>query len=435
MKNLYISLLLLCSIVCCSQASDDVSLNLKNNVTILSADNQSISMNFEISELEIHEVVKDNQSFDSFAIPGEGTTYDYGRPLLPAISRFVVVPSQSGLSLVIETDEPRIIKASNPPAICDDEELTSSNYSDLPDDAIYPPIIAEMSEPTIIRGVRLVKITTYPLQYNSVTNEYIHRPHIRTDIVTTGSEPVNPTVHSDNRRHSDYFLRYIEDMAINGSDIRRDNPGDVEPPYNGHYAIATNDECLPYIIPFIEWRRKAGYKVDVLSFRNGGAAGNASGIRTALQNLYDEYLDNDIEPFDLLLLVGDRTNAIGGVGWILGSFQGNSTWGGAPHADYEFGLLEGNDNHPDVGIGRWWSGNQARLELAVGRTVRYEADPYMGNTDWFNSAGAFSQHWGNQAGIAWHITIHTIVRWEKELLEHLGYEDVRFYEHYDWDQR
>ena len=29
---------------------------------------------------------------------------------------------------------------------------------------LYPPLVAEMSEPFVIRGVRLVKVTTYPVQ-------------------------------------------------------------------------------------------------------------------------------------------------------------------------------------------------------------------------------------------------------------------------------
>ncbi|MCF7811816.1 hypothetical protein K9N50_12605, partial [bacterium] len=92
-------------------ASDDVSLNINSNVTILSADNQSIVMDFELSDLEINELVKDNKTFDSYAIPGEGITYDYGRPMLPTISRFVILPPQSGLELIVESDEPSIVKA------------------------------------------------------------------------------------------------------------------------------------------------------------------------------------------------------------------------------------------------------------------------------------------------------------------------------------
>ncbi|MCF7811859.1 hypothetical protein K9N50_12835, partial [bacterium] len=435
MKYLSITFLTLLVILSAIQASDETSLNIKNNVTILSADNQSISMNFEMSDLEINEVVTDNESFDSYSIPGEGTTYEYGKPMLPAISRFVVVPPQTGLELRIETDEPRIVKSDNPPAICLDENVTPFVFANIPDDAIYPPIIAEMSEPCIIRGVRLVKVTTYPIRYNPVTNEYLHYENINTDIVVTDSEPVNPVHYPDRKWRSKDFLKYIESLAINGDQVRRDQPEDDEPPYVGHYCIAAHPSCMEYIMPFIEWRRKSGYKVDILNLTSG-QAGNASNVKSAIQDLYDQYSEDGVEPFGLLHLIGDRASYsyAGSPGWQLGSFTGNSTYSGAAHADYEIGLLEGDDLNPDVGMSRWWAGSPATLELAVGRTLRYEANPYMENTDWFSAAGAFSQHWGNSSTSAWDIVIHTIVRWEKEVLEHKGYEDVRFYEWYDWDQ-
>ncbi|MDP8239325.1 MAG: C25 family cysteine peptidase [Candidatus Hatepunaea meridiana] len=435
MNRLTLSLLLSLILTSYTTAYEGPTSSADPHAAIISSSDQAIRIGFELADLEVREVVKDDETFDAHILTGEGTTYDYGKPLLPAINRFVVVPPQSALELVIEADEPRCMPASNPPALCTNDNITGSIWGNLRENAVYPPVIAEMSEPTIIRGVRMVKITTYPIQYNPVTNEYLHRDHIRTEIQFSDGDPINPVEHPERRHRSQTFLKVIENMAINGDQVRRDQPPDVEPPYVGHYCVVTNSLCLQYIQPFIEWRRKSGYKVDIISL-SGGSATNANGIKNAIQNLYDEYDENGIDPFEYLLLVGDRSaySYSPPVGWQLAAPAGNSSWGGAPHADYELGLLEGNDIHPDVGIGRWWVGQPDKLQLAVGRTLNYEATPYMDDTDWFNAAGAFSQHWGNQANIAWHITIHTTVRWGKEVLEHLGYEDVRTYERYQHDQ-
>ncbi|NQT33813.1 T9SS type A sorting domain-containing protein [bacterium] len=434
MKSLALSLQLLLLLTTQLSGIENLTVSIDRNAEVISSDNQAVCLSFELTGLETSEVIKDGETFGAYGIPGEGTTYDYGRPLLPAVSRFVVVPPTAGLELVVDADEPRRIRAGNPPALCTDEDLTSSVWGDLPENALYPPVIAQMSEPTIIRGIRLVKITTFPIQYDPVSNTYLCRDHIRPEIRFTDNSPTNPVEHLFQRTHSDHFLTYIEGLAINGDQVRRDQPEDVEPSYVGHYCIAINSNCLPYVIPFIEWRRKGGYKVDILSFGNN--ATNSGAIRNAIRDLYNEYLENETEPFELLLLVGDRSSYsyAGPVGWQLASPVGVPSYGGANHADYEYCLLEGNDLHLDVGLGRWWSGSRERLELAVGRTLRYEADPYMDDTDWFSAGGAFSQHWGNQVNSAWHITIHTTVRWGKEVLEYLGYEDVRFYEWYDWDR-
>ncbi|HHE46560.1 MAG TPA: hypothetical protein ENL08_02510, partial [Bacteroidetes bacterium] len=442
--NLRLSMMLILSLTAVSTAANQptfgtVTPGLRSTdprAEITASDNQSLTIGFELNDLRIEGMVKDGRNFDSYSIPGEGITYDYGKPILPAVSRFVVVPPYSGLELAVDADPPRRVLADNPPVICSDEDITASVFMDVPDKAVYPPIIAEMSEPTIIRGVRLVKITTYPVQYDPSTQEYLLRDHIRADVRFTDDEPVNPVTHPGLHYASPHFLKYMENFAINGDQVRRDQSLDVDPPYVGHYAIATRDNCLQYIRPFIEWRRKSGYKVDILNFSVGDAA-NSNRVKNAIQDLYDSYVDDGEAPFEYLLLVGDRNvySHQPGVGWVLDAPAGNSVWpGGARHADYLYGTLDGNDSHPDVAIGRWWVGSRATCELAVGRTLMYEATPWMEDTDWFNRAGAYSQHWGNSASSAWHITIHTNVRWGYEVLDHLGYEDITFYENYDWDR-
>ena len=51
--------------------------------------------------------------------------------------------------------------------------------------------------------------------------------------------------------------------------------------------------------------------------------------------------------------------------------------------------------HPDVGYSRWAAGNNQLMALNIGRTLAYEAHPYMENTDWFTHGGVGSTHWGN----------------------------------------
>ncbi|NQU04442.1 MAG: hypothetical protein HQ568_00005, partial [Calditrichaeota bacterium] len=434
MKHLNLSLLILLLTLSTALASDDVSLNLNKNVTILSADNQSISMNFELSELEIHEIVKDNKSFDSFAIPDEGITYEKGRPILPAVSRFVIIPPRAGIELFVEADEPRIVKAANPPAVCNDENIESLSLADVNDYGLYPPVIAELSKPTVIRGVRMVKITTYPIQYNPSTNEYLHRDRILTKLVFTDDEPVNPARVPIRRNRSRNFLKYIETLAINGDQVGRDDP-DIEPEYIGHYLVVIQEAGLQWVAPFIEWRRKSGYKVDILSLTSG-QAGSAGTVEGLIQDRYDAYLDDGLDPFEYVLLVGDRTayeNAPG-PGWVLQAHVGQTAWPNAHHGDYLYGCLEGNDHHPDVAITRWPGGSQDMLDLMVGRTLGYEATPYMENTEWFTRGGVYSQHWGNSEFTGWHPSIHTNVRWGVEVLDHLGFDDITLYEDFRWDR-
>jgi hypothetical protein len=437
MKNLYISLLLLCSNICYLQASDYLNLSTIDPYTsIIAEDNQLISLGFDTNDLEISEIVKGNTTFDACTIPGEGITFDYGKPILPAISRFVVVPPNSGLELVVEAGEPRIVKASNPPEVWDDEDMLGYNQVAPPDNEIYPSVIAEMSEPIVIRGVRLVKVTTYPVRYDQSSDSYLHYDHIQTEIRFNNEEAVNPASHPNRRYRSSQFLKFIEALAINGENIRRDEPIDEMPPYVGHYLIVTHEACLEYAAPFIEWRRKSGYKVDILSLSSGDA-NNPAAVKEAIQDYYDMYLDDGIDPFDYILMIGDRSSYSYGPApnWILNANTGTTNWGGAPHADYLYACLEGRDEIPDVGFARWMAGSQSTLELAVGRTLGYEATPFIDDLEWFGRSVVFSHHWGNSEQSEWHPSVHLTVRWGLELLQQKGFENIQHYEYFPWDQQ
>ena len=393
---------------------------------IVSTDNQSICVGFNLIDIERKEVVKDNETFDAYVLPGEGMTYEYGKPVLPLVSRFVVVPPDVGIELIINADEPRHVKGDHSPAICNDEEAVTAAFQESSSDenTLYPPFVAEMSDPTIVRGARMVKITTYPIRYDAATNSYLEHGRIETELRFTDDVPVNPARMPIRRNRSANFLKVIRSMTLNGDQIGRDDP-DEEPEYIGHYCVTVESRCLQYAAPFIEWRRKSGYKVDIFVPNNPS---DGYGIKRLIQELYDQYIEDGIDPFDLLMLVGDRPRYTYGPGaqWQLAA--------PSAHSDHEYGCLEGRDSHMDVGVSRMAAGSQATLQLAFGRTLMYEATPDMEDTEWFNRALAYSQHWGNSANYAWHISQPANVRWGVSVLEHLGFTDITHYENYSYDQ-
>ncbi len=394
----------------------------------------SVLIDYDFGSIVTRAVEYQNQTFTATSLTGEGLTYEFGKPVLPRVSRFIIVPPDAGLRLEVNSSTPVETRAENPPLLNLDEKFAEFHDGDVEElTGVYPPVIAEMSAPVIVRGVRMVMVSTYPMQYNAETNTYLHRENIQAEVVYTDEAPVNPVEHPERRTMSREFIKYIDAIAANSDVLLRDDAEKISP-WAGHYCIASHPNCVIPARPFIEWRRKAGYKVDILSLGQQ----DANSVRRNIRDLYNGYVEEGEDPFDNLLIIGDRQNhqSCGpNSQWVVHAEAGESLWGNPAHADYKFALLDGNDNHPDVGYARWASGSNQLMALNVGRTLAYEAEPYMENTDWFTHGGVGSTHWGNGANTAWHVTINTNVRWGAEVLEHLGYDEIDTFEDYDWDQR
>lgn len=367
---------------------------------------------------------------------GEGVTAELGKPLLPRISRVIVVPPDRGLALEVSADDPVAIPVEGSVPVF---TMTDSSGKDITAatqvDGLYPANFAEMSAPFIIRGVRMVRINTYPIQYDPAGHCYLRRDHIDAEVRFTDDPSINPVSHPIRRHRSEVFKRFIKDFALNGDGLFRDDPDrDQAPRYLGHYLVVIASGITNNVRPFIEWRRKQGYRVDILALSNDVAT-NADRVKESIQARYDAFLAEGEDPFDEILLVGDRTTYDRNPNpeAILQAPEGRSIWGGANHADYLYATLEGDDDNPDVGISRWIAGSTATLALFSGRTLSYESNPYFDNTEWLERAGVYFQNWGHTAEQIRPYQSRD-VRWAGEVVERAGYADIRRYERTDWDQ-
>lgn len=434
------SLILLFSVLfICSSAIDARNIRqTDNHASLTTFSSNGIGLEFELTDLQSERVSFQNEDFETNVMPGEGFTYEYGKPMLPMVSRFVIVPPDVGLELEYEVLNTSRVQLDGSPLYCLDEELIMEGVNQpIGVNEIFPSVPVEMSEARVIRGVRLVKITTYPIQYDPDTEEFVYNGQISTNIRFTDNEPINPVrlPFNERRNHSPEFMKFIDALAINSDVLRRDDLESYSP-WMGHYLVVGHEECIDRLDPFIHWKRKAGYKLDIESIPSGQSR-NFGTIKGRIDDVYEGYLDDGQEPFDHLMLIGDYSNHENcgpNSNWVLESHAGESVWGHANHADYKYALMEGNDNLPDVAVSRWCSGNANLMALNIGRTLAYEAQPDMDDPDWFTRGAAGSYHWGNSAVSAWHVSIQTNVRWAEEVLKNLDYDDVRFYENYNWDR-
>lgn len=396
---------------------------------VTSEDSDNITLSIRTENIRTGTSEFDGRTYQVFTLNGEGQTSRSGMPALPAVSRLVIVPPRAGLQLEVIRDDHRQVNSVRPPRpFSESSDMATVDLSYYENGELYPPEPVTMSSPMIMRGVRFVTVTVYPVQYNPADNTYIHHDRVDVKVRYTNEKPVNPLTYDLPRRNqSPEFIKLFDAMAVNGNPIRRDF-GEIGRDYVGHYLVVSHEDCLPYAIPFIEWRRRSGYKVDILSYEHEIANDprEVVNIKDDIQDLYDDYLDAGIDPFEYILFIGDRERNIGRGEWILRSFEGNPSMRTADHADYMFGLLEGDeDDHiPDVGIGRFACGNEDMMELVVAKTLSYEMNPWLENTDWFNRAGVYTQRWGDD----WNITLNLTTRWGEKALRESGYSEILYKE-------
>ncbi len=416
--------LLLCLSPLTAFATEASTVETSQAVTLIPSDPSRVALSFNYSALTCEEVTENSQNLEQMVIEGEGFFFREGQPILPAVSRLVVIPPDKSVELVVREGEVRRVRANLPLVRCNEDSLTEQDQPPDNSTELIPPFTAEMSDPIVIRGVRLVQVTTYPVQFDPQTQTYIIRDNLEAELCFGDAEPLNPAFYPERRNRSKTFLKFIRGLAINGDIVGRDDPDyDVDPPYIGHYLVVVHASVLQWAVPFIEWRRKAGYKVDILSVP-ANQASNDNWIKTQIQDIYNGYLADGIDPFDLLMLIGDHS----GYG---GNAPRPTNVISTPYYGWNYACLEGgnNDLHADVGLSQWIAGDESQMTLNSGRTLGYEMTPFFGNVNWLKRGALFSQRWGGN----WHVSLHTNVRWGREVLKRHNFDDVRFYESFNGD--
>ncbi len=366
----------------------------------------------DATEISVESVQFGNERYDLAQIDNEPTTSMAGWPELPIISRMVLVPSTSDIRVVVHSVNSRIEDNFSPFILPAQDGSVSPDLPGIPTesyvnyDGFWPPEMVVVGEPAIIRGHRIVTVTTFPVQYNPNTRQVRFNDNIDFELVYEG---VGDNIVPDNRerhRQSTGFQDMVDDLVVNPLP-RRDNPMSAK--YGSYMLIypSTNgvEEALQ---PLIEWRARQGWDVHAIDV--GNASNNA--IKDIIEEAYEEWEN----PPEMITLVGDADGTVRIPVW------NNFT-------DLDYVLLDGNDRLADAHIGRLSVNSVGQLETVVAKLVNYEADPYMGedgdDTDWYLRGMACAG--SNNSGLS---TIMMNDWIEYELLSR-GYQEVAKFSYRD----
>ena len=338
-------------------SSADIHLSQPSPVEVNLMETASeISAQFNVSRVE--------QSEDGtvWRIPGEGIIGRDGFPDLPAIGRWVRVSDRGEVQMTCTTEEQRS-EGQRP-------QLYHAQVKDIRIDGtysargVYPESPVTISEPMIMRGVRMVMLSLYPVRWDADNEEYILTDRLDVSIETT-ADPGRNEVAAIPRQYSADFANAVDALLLNPP--RRDEPEQMLP---GGYLVVANEEAPESVQEFIDWKRRVGHPTELLTFDPDEVG------RVELRDMIrDHYGDTG---FEFLVFIGSM---------IGDADPGLEIPYDDVYYDIYFAQLEGEDMLPDVAVGTFNCLEEDNLTCALRRSISYQYEPYMEDTEWFTRAG------------------------------------------------
>ncbi len=225
----------------------------------------------------------------------------------------------------------------------------------------------EVGEPVVIRDLRAVPVTVYPLQSSKVSGKARLLTKVVIRIHFKGFSGLNNKDFTG--ATSPAFSGIYRSMVMNYDGL--DNGGDPSP--KGTYLIIAPEAytTVSQYDDFVEWKKMKGYQVQthVLTSQPPSA--------DYIKNIIIGVHQNADPPLEYVMLLGDvNGGSITIPAYITQGAEQDVT-------DHPYTLLEGDDYFSDIFIGRISVSNTNEARVTLNKVVRYEKNPFTGSTHWY----------------------------------------------------
>ncbi len=374
-----------------------------DHFTVQSVESDVTTLHFSLGDLTFTPA-GDDQKISS---PQAGTTLRPGLPELPVFSTFFqmapgftysvefsVISSYTIPNLSVAPAQPVDFTGELPKA-----EKDASFYGQA---LTYPTENLTVSEPQVMRDVKLLSLSLIPFRYNGSTEdlEVWDEVEIRLSASADQNEPTTVSV-----PRSSIFEKLYGSLIVNYTPR-------TEEEFQTHavlYICGGGSNGVinsPYFQQLVEWRHRRGWVVYTAHTGTTGSGNNA--IKAYIQDAYESF----DPPPEIVGLVGD----VGG-GYNIPTFFENFSWYNG-EGDHPYSLLDGDDILPEVIIGRISVNNNSDLANVLNKTISYEKAVYTGD-NWFEKAAVVGDPSDSGSSVA------DVGLYVGSLLENYGFEDVR----------
>lgn len=317
----------------------------------ISGNSTGYRVDFNLPECGRDYIKGGNQEYLLLNIPEYGITSETGLPQLPQISFFLLIGRNEQSVQISSIKQDKITNTLNTriypkqmpwekskklddrPFVINEQYYNSKGSSDGP--------FAVVSEPFVMGGAKGVMVTIYPFAYNPSRNE----------LTETRSGSFN--INLNQNAVLDFSPRPAMDEFFASTFVNYEFKNSKG---TNNYLIITAADYESGLTPFVTHKQGLGYNVTVV---NTGVTGTTNtAIKAYIQNLYNNVSTRP----EFILLVGDIDKIPEWIG--VGE--------GTPHTDWNYGLLEGNDQYVDAFVGRFPIQNLTQLSNIITKSIYME---------------------------------------------------------------
>lgn len=372
-----------------------------------------------IGQIRISEgLTVDNRTYSRLTLEtGSGTqlpgcTSEPGEAMLPTMSCFFAIPIDGEIDISIASA--KTVKIENVRVIPFDADGSVSGV--IPDtysirDSYYPQERFKTQELGVLRNFRLCGVTFYPVSYNPAQESVEVVSEMAFNVNISGGDLLIPEM-KGTRTVSEAFYPFFRTYIS--------NPGllDNVEPIRGKYWIITHDLFYDDVMAsdLVAWKSRKGFEVVVTPLSDISPNPSYFLIK---QHITARYLAWEPKP-DYILLVGDY-RMDGNNNFPTYHYVQPSPDPGDGASDNYYTFID-NDYFPDMLIGRFPVDNVNEFNYLAYKTLSYEKDPYMDNTDWYlkGAVAAGQDPWG------WvnFVSSRTTVMLSREIMMENGFTEV-----------
>ena len=350
----------------------------KNNyIKILSVNSKGLTFEININDFDTVSEIIDGKKYNIISLKHESFIKETGFPELPKIVRDISIPSTSDIKGKVIYSEFKEIKLPVIPS--KGILLRKTDPKDVPYtfDKIYakneffPSNNFEFSGPYIMRNVRGSTISIYPFAYNPITQivriytklviEVSFDGTNNKNVLTRSTETENQYFESIYRNHFINHNSQFASIVANSSSVMSNRSVSD----NGKMLIITHDNFYNDILNYAAHKNSIGIPTQVVKMSTIGST--STHIYNYIQNSYNS--DNTLT---FVLLVGDHAQ--------VPSMMANSSIGSSG-SDPSYSLIVGNDNYPDIIVGRFSAETNTQLATMINRSIQYDN---MSAQSWFH---------------------------------------------------